>query len=218
MSASHSTTSATADEKTLKRRQSRLRWYHRNREKARAANKEWCAKNAAKLREKRRQQCAIPANRKKCNERWREWRKKNPAKKAVQNKSYRQRRRTHLQEVARRNHLRRKFGITPATYDNLLKLQAGRCAICGQNDPAPHKSLTVDHDHATGDIRGLLCFHCNAGLGHFRDNAQLLDSAIAYLQAPPALVPSAARVPRQRRKISGTNGRSGERQELLWSL
>ena len=62
----------------------------------------------------------------------------------------------------------------------LLKLKAStkECVICGDTGP-----LVVDHDHASGDIRGLLCNHCNRGLGHFRDNPELLEFARMYLLA-----------------------------------
>lgn len=64
----------------------------------------------------------------------------------------------------------------------MLAEQDGLCAICVQR-PAEH----VDHTHATGAVRGLLCFNCNGGLGQFRDDSELLDLAIDYLDShrPP---------------------------------
>lgn len=53
------------------------------------------------------------------------------------------------------------------------------CQVCGAQDKLMH----YDHDHTTGDFRGMLCFNCNSGLGHFRDNPDLLAKAIAYLAA-----------------------------------
>lgn len=55
--------------------------------------------------------------------------------------------------------------------------QDGKCAIC---NTVP-KVLCVDHDHATGEIRGLLCHRCNKGLGHFYDDLRMLETAIEYL-------------------------------------
>lgn len=84
----------------------------------------------------------------------------------------------------------RKIGglITPAQYDEMLLKQDGVCAICRTATvlkPAPgHKrrrQLCVDHDHATGKVRGLLCFVCNAGLGFFRDDPIRLRAAAIYL-------------------------------------
>jgi hypothetical protein len=51
------------------------------------------------------------------------------------------------------------------------------CAVCGRPDPEH-----VDHDHATGVVRGVLCFNCNGGLGQFRDNPMFLAAAIEYLE------------------------------------
>ncbi|SNR50922.1 Recombination endonuclease VII [Blastococcus mobilis] len=59
----------------------------------------------------------------------------------------------------------------------MLDAQAGFCAIC-KTAPAVH----VDHDHATGAVRALLCFNCNGGLGQFRDDPQLLHAAAYYVQ------------------------------------
>ena len=57
-----------------------------------------------------------------------------------------------------------------------MKRSTHECVICGATGP-----LVVDHDHATGKIRGMLCNHCNRGLGHFRDDPMLLEFARVYL-------------------------------------
>lgn len=59
-----------------------------------------------------------------------------------------------------------------------LKASVTQCVICGSGD-----KLVVDHDHKTGEVRGLLCNHCNRGLGHFRDDPMLLEFAAQYLYA-----------------------------------
>lgn len=78
---------------------------------------------------------------------------------------------------SRTYHLSRRYGITAAEADYLLSKQDGVCAIC-QVAPAVH----VDHDHATGAVRALLCFNCNGGLGQFRDDPLLLHAAAYYVQ------------------------------------
>jgi hypothetical protein len=57
-----------------------------------------------------------------------------------------------------------------------LKTTTEECTICGSKE-----QLVVDHDHATGKVRGMLCNHCNRGLGHFRDDPMLLEFAAQYL-------------------------------------
>lgn len=86
-----------------------------------------------------------------------------------------------------RDYLRQKtYGITPADYKRLLLIQGGVCAICRQDETRTIKTgerrpLTVDHDHETGSVRGLLCSLCNTALGSFRDDAEILAAAIDYL-------------------------------------
>lgn len=59
-----------------------------------------------------------------------------------------------------------------------LKVTTKECVICGAEE-----KLVVDHDHTTGKVRGLLCGHCNRGLGHFRDSPVLLEFAAQYIHA-----------------------------------
>ena len=70
----------------------------------------------------------------------------------------------------------KRHGVDPVAYNTLFTTQNGQCAICKRSAP-----LNIDHDHATGKVRGLLCHGCNVSLGHFRDEPALLESAIAYL-------------------------------------
>lgn len=76
---------------------------------------------------------------------------------------------------------RSKYGITVEEYEILLKKQNGVCAICGRPPKVGGKRLAVDHCHKTKAIRGLLCRHCNYGLGWFHDNYESLLKASHYL-------------------------------------
>ena len=59
-----------------------------------------------------------------------------------------------------------------------IKTSVKQCVICGVEE-----GLVVDHDHVTDKVRGMLCNHCNRGLGHFRDDPMLLEFAAQYLYA-----------------------------------
>lgn len=74
-------------------------------------------------------------------------------------------------------------------YQVLLAAQLGRCRICHTDDPKPKTRFSVDHDHATGRVRGLLCLYCNLSLGRFHeDPALILKSAKAFRGHPRAAV------------------------------
>lgn len=78
--------------------------------------------------------------------------------------------------------LQRTYGITLAEYDTMLIAQGGGCAICGRSPEENGRRLGVDHDHETGEVRGLLCGNCNQGIGFFKDDTGRLRSAANYLE------------------------------------
>lgn len=80
----------------------------------------------------------------------------------------------------RERHLVRKYGVNSADYDALLKAQGGACAICGK---VQSRAFDVDHDHAGGVVRGLLCTNCNRMIGHAHDSAERLRRAADYLES-----------------------------------
>lgn len=90
----------------------------------------------------------------------------------------------HSREYSRRRALR-KYGITLEEYMVILESQGGRCAICREAERgASHQELLhVDHDHATGAVRGLLCFSCNRAIGYLKDSPERLRAAARYLDA-----------------------------------
>jgi hypothetical protein len=83
--------------------------------------------------------------------------------------------------LARAGHMRRKFGLTIAQIDAMLERQGGKCAICRTDTPGGRGRFHVDHCHATGRVRGLLCSDCNLGLGRFKDDTELLQTAADYI-------------------------------------
>lgn len=77
--------------------------------------------------------------------------------------------------------LKRSFGITLGQYNEMFSMQNGCCAVCNRHQSEFKLALAVDHCHMTQKIRGLLCMHCNQGLGQFQDSPNILLSAIQYL-------------------------------------
>lgn len=78
----------------------------------------------------------------------------------------------------------RSYGITREQFDSMLASQQNQCGICSAalTTGWSGTGVCVDHNHETSKVRGLLCNHCNRGLGLFRDSPQILASAIAYLE------------------------------------
>lgn len=86
------------------------------------------------------------------------------------------------------NYRFKKFGFTHEDYLELLEKQKHKCAICGKSSNTEyHKNFNIDHDHETGEVRGLLCNGCNTALGLLKDSISNLQAAILYLS--PKLSP-----------------------------
>ena len=78
--------------------------------------------------------------------------------------------------------LQKTYSVSLSEYNEMLGAQDNRCAICGEASGEFIRKLAVDHDHETGQIRGLLCGRCNPGLGYFMHDPELLKQAIGYLE------------------------------------
>jgi hypothetical protein len=90
-------------------------------------------------------------------------------------------------EERREYHLQSKFKMSTKEFNELVISQKNVCAICGCSETAKDKigrikPLSVDHDHKTGKIRGLLCINCNTGIGVFKEDKQIMMSAIKYME------------------------------------
>lgn len=78
--------------------------------------------------------------------------------------------------------LKRAYNITVEDYDLMMSKQGNRCAVCGGHQSEMERSFDVDHDHETGEIRGLLCNSCNRALGLMGDSVMILENALLYLR------------------------------------
>lgn len=138
------------------------------REARRAYMRDYYTKRGTEIREKhnatRRVRRTDPEYRAQEAERAREARQRDPERAA---------------RISRKHLLKKLYGLTPEQYEEMLAAQGGGCAICG--DPPGERQHAVDHDHATGEVRGILCHSCNLSIGGFRDDPSLLVAAIDYL-------------------------------------
>jgi hypothetical protein len=133
-------------------------YYRKNKAKIDAKNKEWRKKNKAKMAGYAKKY-------------WKKNKAKLLAKKLKWYNKYRERENL--------KHLLRNRGISMADYESLRERSGGMCEICRKR-----KATCVDHDHKTGEVRGMLCSAHNAGLGMMEDGA-LFDAAKQYLSRPP---------------------------------
>lgn len=89
-----------------------------------------------------------------------------------------------IKSVNHEKRVQNVYGLAPGEYAQLYEFQGGHCALCRRATGASRK-LSVDHDHATGLVRGLLCRPCNNFLGHARDKTLFFLRCIWYLRRPP---------------------------------
>jgi hypothetical protein len=157
-------------------REQQRRYRETHKEKIKELNRCYSISHAAERRTRAKQwrlkhqerradyiRCWSAKNREKIREYGRKWRESNP-------EVYKQ--------TARRAGLKHRYGITEAAYETMYSAQSGKCLICGQSEDI----LCVDHNHATGAIRGLLCRVCNLGIGKFQDDPSLCERAAKYLR------------------------------------
>ena len=108
---------------------------------------------------------------------------------AAYSKEYQRANKGKLCDYQRSYHRRRKYGLSEDACQQILELQGNACAVC-RTPLTLLDRFTIDHDHACCDsiqtcgkcIRGILCVNCNAGLGNFMDDADLMRLAIDYLE------------------------------------
>lgn len=102
------------------------------------------------------------------------WAKRNRVELNRRNRE--RRKRINVKMQAKFERTRKKYGIGELEFTEMYRSQNGMCAICHKRE-ATH----VDHNHKTGAVRGLLCNSCNAGMGNFKDDPEVMKEAINYL-------------------------------------
>lgn len=97
-------------------------------------------------------------------------------------KEYRFANRHKLKEYFHSWNIKNTYGLSGNDYALMLKNQNGLCAANNCEEKAHGGRLSVDHDHSTGRVRGLLCHACNMSLGRVNDSIEKLKGLIAYLE------------------------------------
>jgi Recombination endonuclease VII len=106
----------------------------------------------------------------------------NREKRLEQQKAWQKENRDRKRAYDKASSLKRTYGISKQKFDEMVEAQDHKCAVCGSSEPGGRGTWKVDHCHASGAVRGLLCNGCNVGLGYFKDNQDALLKAAAYLK------------------------------------
>ena len=119
------------------------------------------------------------------------WTEKNREKLSTQSRNWKAEHREQVNAHARERyhkknkneqlirHRKRKYGMDESEYRAIVEQQEGRCLICGDK---PNISLSIDHNHVTGQIRGLICNPCNIALSKAKESPEILRSMAQYLE------------------------------------
>jgi len=191
------------DDARSRKRANARRYYERHREellaKAKTIYRDRRRETMRRLYEERREEIKersrrwYKANKERGEETRRSWAARHPEQMLEYKRAY------ELRNIDKNldRRLRASFGISLDNYNQMLEVQGGVCAICGRAgqgrdgrgvNPDKPRRLCVDHDHATGAVRGLLCGWCNRTLGRFDNDAERFEKAAAYLRTATKVV------------------------------
>ena len=151
-------------------------YYSENKDKILECQKEYHSENRDKSLERSKKY--YYENKDKISEKKKEYYFENRDKRLEQMKDYYHENRERKKCLR----LQRKYGITLDEYNQMFTDQNGCCAICGKHNKEKTRSLAVDHDHETGEVRELLCTSCNTSLGLLQENEEILLSMLAYIR------------------------------------
>jgi hypothetical protein len=139
-------------------------------------DRRWKKSNSLKIKEGSRKYYL--KNHERIKDNVRKWEVNNPVKVKQNNLKKNKSWYKNNQEKVKKYHLKRLYNITIEEWRILFESQSSCCAICKTTEA---KRWHTDHCHKTGKVRGILCHHCNLGLGHFKDNVDVIKSIISYL-------------------------------------
>lgn len=140
-------------------------YYKRNREKELERNRRYHEENRDKVHARRR--AYADENRELLAAKQRERRLRDPVR---------------SENIWRKSYYKTHYGMTPEQFDEMVRNQGGKCAICGADKPGGRGArFHVDHDHVTGTVRGLLCVRCNMKLGWYEKyQSEVMDYLLAH--------------------------------------
>jgi len=146
------------------------KYYNDNKEKI----KEYRNTDDFKSRDKEHQQKYYQANKEKLNAKSREYYHDNKEKVKVYQDKYNEKNKDRI--------IAKRYGLTKEEYKQMFVDRNHQCDMCGMEENG--KKLSVDHNHITGEVRGLLCQRCNTGIGTLRtdETLDILKEAICYLE------------------------------------
>ena len=166
-----------------------------------AARRRADPEKAPRIREQAKAQRQKPGEREKQSERNKKWRLENTEKVAAYQKQWRDKNAdairdyngAYMQKYVQRDYVKestrerglKQYGLTPEGFNNMWTSQRGKCAICGiemRPRGRDKNSACIDHNHLTGDVRGLLCRGCNHGIENLKDDPDVLEAAAEYLR------------------------------------
>ena len=160
---------------TTSLQQKRQEYYAKNRQRIRDKSAKYYADNRQRILER-----TADANKKNPfpnREKAKKFAQENPEKLKKYQKTWKERH-PEKRKLYTRNSRIRAYGIEPKVYYEMLEKQGQRCAIC--NAESKRRAMSIDHDHKTGKVRGLLCDGCNMSLGHV-EREEWLEKAMQYL-------------------------------------
>jgi transposase InsO family protein len=133
-------------------------------------------KDLDQYRERKRELATTAKHRETRRAYMKKWREENRDRhNQLARESHQRNKHKHVGKM-RAYHLRRKYGLSQEDYDAMLLSQNGKCKICGKNQSESVRMFHVDHDHSTGDVRGILCNRCNTSLGWYEKHREGIES------------------------------------------